>query len=203
MTNTNPTFLKAVAEAASPPDPFSPESLNLGQDFDEMSSAKKELLTLRVRKPGKREFFRVHPDAAYRKNILLIDDKEGGETYYVVGHLRAQIPDECDPYTLYACVSRQQDDPFLWPVRIPKQDDRHNEWWASAREGAELGIKKWVRITASMAQGYYTVRTSEDESKPNWPTQSYEDLLRIAFKGGRVIDTLGHPYIRRLNGSAI
>jgi hypothetical protein len=133
MTSANPVFLNAIEKANSPLDPFAPENLNLGQDFDEAVSAKKELLTLRVRKPGKREFFRVHPDPAYRRDILLIDDKEGGETYYVVGHLRASIPEECEPYTLYTCVSRQQSDPFLWPVRVPKADDRKNEWWASAR----------------------------------------------------------------------
>ncbi len=41
---------------------FDPASLRLSQNFHESLGVKKALITVPVRKPGKQDFIRVHPD---------------------------------------------------------------------------------------------------------------------------------------------
>ncbi len=37
---------------------------------------------------------------------------------------------------------------------------------------------------------------------PEWPQESLGELLKIAFKGGKLIDSVDHPVLKRLRGEA-
>jgi hypothetical protein len=181
------------------PDPFDVASLRLNPSFVETAGVKKLLATVPARKPNPQDFVRVHPDPAYRENFALIDLKDEREDYLVLPNLVPQLPGEIVYKTIFTAINRQGI-VFLWPVRLPCPDDKQNEWWRSAREGAELAMTEWVRVKANMSLGAYDLFTAEsDIPEPSWPAESYQELLRIAYRG-RLVTDLDHAVIKRLSG---
>ncbi len=70
----------------------------------------------------------------------------------------------------------------------------------SALEAASRASGHWVRMASNMPLGAYDVyETAANWPAPQWPTESFSDLLRVAFKG-RLIDSLDHPVLKRLRG---
>ena len=182
-------------------DPFDPERLRLSQDFSQTVGVKKMLLTVPVRKPPKEAWVRVHPDPSYRVETAVIEFKEEQETYLVDPGLWPELATEATfgPRAFFTAMTRQKV-LFLWPVRLPGPDGRDNEWNRSALEAAMMASKKWVRVVANMALGAYEVfEATGDIPEPEWPEQSFGELLRIAFKD-RFIQDLDHPVLKRLRG---
>ena len=63
-----------------------------------------------------------------------------------------------------------------------------------------MGTGKWIRVTANMSLGAYDVfETTGNLPEPQWPEQSFQELLRIAFKD-HYIDEMNHPVLKRLRG---
>lgn len=60
-----------------------PSQLRLSQNFHEGLGVKKRHTLIQVRKPGKQEYIRVHPDPEYSLQTALLEFKEDGETYLV------------------------------------------------------------------------------------------------------------------------
>ena len=89
---------------------------------------------------------------------------------------------------------------FIWPVRLPGQDGKIDDWSRSAIEAADMAGREWVRVTSNMSLGAYEVHTAQAElGDPTWPTQDFRELLRIAFKDRHITD-LDHPVLQRLRG---
>jgi hypothetical protein len=89
---------------------------------------------------------------------------------------------------------------FLWPIRTPDADGRHNSWHASALQGAEMAMKDWVRVTPNRSLGAYDLEVVQAEvPEPEWPDLTFRNLLEIAFKDTS-IRSLDHPVIQRLRG---
>ena len=186
-----------------PPDPFNAESLRLSQDFSQLFGVKQALMTVPVRKPDKAWFVRTHPEPEYRLETAVIELKEERETYLVNPKLWPELAAEAtfSPRVFYTAVNRQGV-VFLWPIRLPTSDGRHDGWSQSAMEGAEMGKGKWVRVQANMSLGAYEVWEATGElPDPKWPEQSLDELLRIAFKNTK-IDTPDHTILRQLRGEA-
>src|SRR6266436_5096147 len=93
----------------SPPDPFGNlAALRLGQSFADTVGVKKLLTTVPVRKPGRQDFTRVHPDPAYRHTpAAIIELKEDRETYLVHPAIAQQLPGEFSVVALYTAINRQ------------------------------------------------------------------------------------------------
>jgi hypothetical protein len=176
------------------------EKLRLSQDFNALAGVRKALLTVPVRKPDRQWFIRVHPQVEYRLPTALLNLKEERECYLVDRPLWSELPGEITPMVLYTAISRQGV-VFLWPVRLPGEDGRIDEWNRSAMEAAELATTMWVRIAANMHLGAYEVfEATGDLPNPEWPDVTFQALLEAAFKD-RVIGTLDHPVIQRLRGA--
>jgi hypothetical protein len=100
---------------------------------------------------------------------------------------------------LFTSITRQGV-PFLWPIRLPGDDGKHNEWHRTALEAAQRAQTRWVRIAANMAAGGYDLFEATGAlPEPEWPDLSFRELLKIAFKD-RFIRTADHPVLRRLRG---
>jgi hypothetical protein len=180
-------------------DPFDLDKLRLSQDFAASLGVKKALLTVPVRRPGNQDFFRVHPGEGWRLETLILELKEEGETYLVDQNLWGQLPGELIPKILYTVISRQGV-LMLWPIRLPGEDGRHNEWHRSALEAAEMAQRQWVRVMANKSLGAYEVyQAFADIPEPEWPETTFQAVLRVAFKD-RFIRSLDHPVVRRLRG---
>lgn len=182
-------------------DPFDPARLRLSQDFTATVGVKKALVTVPVRKPDKSWFVRVHPNEAYRLQTGVIELKEDREIYLVDPKLWQELASEATfgPRALFTTITRQGT-LFLWPIRLPGQDGKIDDWSASALEAATMSTETWCRVVANMHLGAYEVfQAASNAPEPTWPEIPLSDLLRLAFKG-RFVESLDHPVLRRLRG---
>ncbi len=182
-------------------DKFNPSNLRLSQNYAESAGVKKHITTIPVRKSGKQDFIRTHPDPAYRLDTAVIELKEERETYLIAPSLLPELPSEWTAKTLITTINRQKV-LSVWPIRLPGHDGRIDDWNASALEAAQMAQHQWVRVQANMSLGAYEIFTATgDIPEPDWPDISFEEVLKIAFKG-RYIDSMDHPVIQRLLGVA-
>jgi hypothetical protein len=194
MTNEN--------EQKSPINPFDPAALRLDQSFADTVGVKKLLTTVPVRKPGKQDFSRVHPELSFRLTpAAIIEIKEDGETYLVTPNMAAQLPGEFNVATLYTTISRRGV-LHLWPVKLPGPDGKHSEWHRSAAEAAERATKGWVKIVSNRSLGAYEISLPTGNiPDPVWPDISFDEILKVAFRD-RIVDRLDHPLVNQLRGAA-
>ena len=185
----------------TPNDPFNPNSLRLGQNFAETVGVKKLLTTVRVHKPNRQEFVRVHPEAAYRLSpAAIIEVKEDREVYLVTPDMAIELPGEFSVATLFTTVNRQNV-LSLWPVKLPGSDGKHNEWHRSAAEAAERAMQYWLRVAANMSLGAYEMSVATGNlPEPAWPDLPFDEILKIAFRD-HIIDHADHPLVKRLRGA--
>ena len=182
-------------------DPFDPNRLRLSQDFASSLGVKKALTTIPVRKPAKEWWVRRHPDPDFGFATGVIELKEEQEIYLVDPSLWEDLASESTfgPRALFTTISRQGV-LFLWPVRLPGPDGKQDPWNRSALEAAEIAKNGWIRIAANMHLGAYEVSTTTATwSEPAWPSESFQELLTVAFKD-RFIDSKDHPVLKRLRG---
>ena len=188
-----------TAIEGSGPDPFDLDSLQLSQDFVESAGVMKLLTTVPVRKPSPQDFIRVHPHQDYRRNLLMVNLKDDREFYVVRPELAGELAGETVMKTVYTAINRQGV-LFLWPVTLPPPDGKDLAWWRSEREAAELAMTRWVRIKANRSLGANEITAAQGLMlDPEWPEQSFQDLVRIAFRD-LIIDKPDHTVIRRLRG---
>jgi len=179
--------------------PFDPQKLRLSQNYGASAGVKKLTTTIPVRKPGKQDYVRVHPDPAYRIETAVLEIKEEQETFLVAQELWDELPRELTPKVLFTTINRQQVT-SLWPIRLPGDDGRIDTWNGSAMEAATFAQKQWVRICSNKSLGAYDVFQATGEiPEPEWPELNLEQILEIAFKG-RFIKDSDHPALKRLRG---
>lgn len=184
------------------PNPFDPASLRISQATSVGAGVEKLLLMMPVQRPPKQAFVRAHPDPDYRVPVALLELKDERETYAVLPDVARQIPSEVKRVDLRLSVT-QQGIPFFWPVPLPPNERNENTWNLTARAAADQAEKVWVRMIAnSSAQCYEVHVATMVAAEPVWPTKSLADLLEIAFRNGKLIETVDHPVVKRLLGLA-
>ncbi len=186
------------------PNPFDPARLRLSQDFGASLGVKKAMLTIPVRKPSKEWFVTVHPDPSYRLQTAVLELKEDREVYLVAPELWPELATTESTFgqrELITAINRQGV-LFIWPIRLPGQDGKLDQWNQSALEAAAMASGKWVRIAANMSLGAYDVFEATCKlPDPEWPALPFGELLRVAFKT-RYIDSLDHPVLTKLRGES-
>lgn len=195
--NTDFALTSPPALTANAQQDFALADLRLPQNFHEGLGVKRQLVSIPVRKPDRQWWIRVHPDAAYRIDTGIIEVQEQRESYLVAPQLRGELSGDV-LYKTLALATNRQGSVFLWPVRLPDPDGRLDPWNTAAREAMALAAEKWVRI-AGNGTGYDVFTTIAPLPEPEWPEQSFEQLLNVAFRG-RYITTANHPVLRRLRG---
>lgn len=197
----NPTITLPVANHAPKQKaaPSSFASLVLPQDFDAAAGVESLMLTVPVRKPTKLAFVRVHPSPEFRAALAILRD-DNGDMYAVHPTVYPYLTNEASPAMLYT-TQDEGGTVFLWPVTLPGPDGRTNTWSQSAHAAAQAAQTDWLRVSSRRdAQMYGTTKSKVSRPDPKWPEKSFEDLLRVAFDDGRLIDSLDHPIVRRLQG---
>jgi hypothetical protein len=182
-------------------DPFDLDSLRLTQDFASAVGVKKIVTTVPVKKPSREWFVRTHSDPAYRLQTAVLELKEEREVYLVAPGLRAELASEptFSPRMLVTTINRQGV-LFLWPIRLPGPDGRVDDWSRSALDAADEAQRRWVRLTANMGLGAYDVAVASGQmTEPEWPSFSFQEIVKIAFRD-KMISDWDHPVLRRLRG---
>lgn len=182
-------------------DPFDPAALRVSANIEAKLGVRKIMAHLPVQKPNRQAFFRVHPDPEFRATIAILELKDEHEIYAVVPDIAYAIEGETRIVELCLCVT-QQGANFLWPVPAVNSDARDNAWHRTARIAASHAVNSWVRMFANMGAGCYDIKLAPDGMPdPEWPKESFRDLLQIAFGNGKLIDSFDHPVIKRLMGN--
>lgn len=178
---------------------FDMDGLRLSQDYGSMVGVKKAITTVPIRKPNKQWFIRVRSGEEWRFQAALLTFKEENETYLVRPELVPDLSNEITPCELFLAINRQGV-LFIWPVRLPGPDGRLDSWSQSAIEAAELAECGWIRMVPNMSLGGYDVyEATGNLIDPVWPENSFNELLRIAFKD-KVVGDYDHPALKRLRG---
>jgi hypothetical protein len=100
-------------------------------------------------------------------------------------------------------VNRKKD-AYIWPVRLADIDGKVNDWHANLLDlFTNHTVGRWVRMAAG--DGGYDIEAAENDDLPGpeWPPFPMNHILRVAFKGGRVVDTLDHQVIQKLRGRVL
>ena len=183
-----------------PVDPFNTERLRSASL--ENIGVEKIVLTYAVR-PTRNEFFRVHPAPEMSVDWYVVerDDDLDREVYWVTDEFRGELLDELRPVRIFTCVNKRGT-MFLWPARLPSEDNRlGRRWHESALEVAEYAKDVWVKMVGQRDAGAYEMfKAKGDLGEPQWKDKTLDELLRMAFKGDRLINSLDHPVLRELAG---
>jgi hypothetical protein len=159
-------------------------------------------LDIAANKP--RDFFRTHPDKLYRPRTEIYSHKVEGvievSHYIIAPNMRGRI-EEARPCTLVA-VAYRDGTPRLWPIPMPREGERDNETWISARAAARAGLSTWVKLV--WARRSYKVREAQPgyAPDPKWADiPPFEELVRLAFGEHGIIRDENHPIYRELFGA--
>ena len=196
---TENTQTQSTPESSSSVGGFNISKYRLSQNFGSFGGADKLLTTVLVRKPRKDEFIRVHPGGDFVVDVALLEYGENRETYL----LAPQVQDLGigHPTRLHLVVDRS-DNPFIWPLKLPKDENRQSHWHLSAIEAAEHAKSAWTRVAANMKiQSYEIFKARGELPDPEWPKHGFDELLEIAFRHS-TIDTAEHRVLLELEGSA-
>jgi hypothetical protein len=152
-----------------------------------------------------RNFFRVNPDPAYRRVCEIYTHKVEGqidEQHYLIAPQMRGVLDEVQRCTLVTVIYRDGS-PRLWPLKLPKDGERDNEAWTSARAAARTAMTKWVKLI--WAKRAYQTRDALAGYAPD-PDYSklppFDELVRLAFGEHNIISNTEQPIVRDLLGAA-
>jgi hypothetical protein len=158
--------------------------------------------TVPVGKP--KDFFRTHPDQIYRQRTEIYTHKPEGaidETHYIIAPAMRGRIDEARPCILVTVVYRDGS-PRLWPIKSPKDGEKDNDTWVSARKAAKVGITQWTKLV--WVKRAYMTRDAQPGYAPD-PDFSklppFNDLVKLAFGEHGIIRDTSHPIYRELFGA--
>jgi hypothetical protein len=186
-------------QAAAATDPFDPEALRVGAMAD--VDVERVLTALPVRRPGRTEFVRVHPQHAVDVLLLEVETGMNRESYLVAPEVQHLVLPELRRTRLFVAITKRGT-VFLWPIKLPLEQgsDRNRRVSHTALQGAEQAKTFWVKLVWNRDLGGYEVyRAKGDLGQPQWPDKSFRDLIEIAFRHN-LIDRPDHPVIRELEG---
>jgi hypothetical protein len=151
-----------------------------------------------VKKPGKKNFFRVHSDQSYRLYDVAVIEEDGGDLYLVDPDL--ELPDDVLQFVsrenfLVAITHRGK--LFVWHFK-----NTDTSWLSSAMRVARRAQDEWIRVAADFDSGGYIVFTAPEplrSKKPIFPAMSPEEVFSLAFENRR-ITSVDDPIIRRARG---
>jgi hypothetical protein len=150
-----------------------------------------------------RDFFRTVVDPAYRRRTEIYVHKPEGiieEVSYIIAPSMRGLITEANPCTIVTVVDRNGT-PRLWPIKFPKDGERDNDAWASARSAAKSGTERWVKLIWNKRA--YMTRDAQPGYAPD-PDFSklppFNELVRLAFGEFGIIRDQSHPIYRELYG---
>jgi hypothetical protein len=173
--------------------------LRLPQNFGHTLGVLKVLINVPVGKPRPEQFFRTHKSQEMVFPGLLYEDQTNRESYLVMPRYAEFFGRLARPTDLYLAVDTRAT-PLLIPVSRPGEDGRLNPWHESRGQAVLKSRDFWVRIAANQAAGVYDVFVAAGHlPEPQWPEESLDELIRIAFRG-KIVDNPDHPVIQGLQG---
>ena len=151
-----------------------------------------------------RDFFRVYPDPAYRRLTEIYVHKVEGqieEQTYIIAKPMQGVIEEARRCTLVTVIYRDGS-PRLWALKLPKDGERDNDAWITARSAAKVAMEKWVKLV--WQRRAYMTREAQPgyAPEPDWSKlPSFDELVRLAFGEHGVIRDKNHRIVLDLFGA--
>lgn len=177
--------------------------LRVTPDAASATYGKAILVDVAIGKPAKAYFWRTDPNDENATALYTLDgSKQGAEgTYAVSPTIVPLIPDHVRLVTIRPVVTSQAVT-HLMPIPLPGPDGRWNGWHQSLARAVEMAKTRWIRLSPNQFRGGYDVFEAIGQlPEPQWPAESFEELLEIGFRG-RLITSEDHPLIQQLLGVA-
>jgi hypothetical protein len=208
LVTPNPAIPLTVAQAnvaAANPGIFSLANIRVDQDFASTPGLVDLPMKPIVRKPGKQEFFRVHPDPTYTLPVaILLDETEDKTPYLLVGGIHLQLPGEYRRANLHLAVTTQGTKLIVVATIPGWNGEAPNSWQLSLANAIEVAKTNWTRMRSVKSAGGYQLTLADGALAayaPKWPPESFETLIGLGF-ADKVITDLQHPLVQRLFGHA-
>lgn len=182
------------------------DSLSMGQNYDDISV---DVLTTHIplRKPNNSEFIRVNPDPESRKVFMFLKYTPPAQMtedlYLVTPDIAKRIGDlpNLKLHLVVTAVSRPDDTPFLWPIRLPNADMASDIWALTDQAILQQAEKDWIRRSSQKGgQGYIGAIPKAKFPEPNFPEMSFVEMLKKAIPEEKFISEESHTVVRRLRG---
>ncbi len=196
-----PDAVRAKNMAASTGGPAILRRFALPSNYSEgLVGVKKKVAVVQVAKPKRNSWWIAKPEHMLEAAILYDETATGKDAYLVAPELVMELGDDVVATSLHGVITRQGVY-MIVPVRLPGTDGRLDAWNESMREAITASYEQPVRTASSRDAGSYVLHLAPPTvvEMPPWPTETWEELLAIAFRG-RIIDDLDHPVLRRLRG---
>ena len=154
---------------------------------------------MRIRKPGRQEFFRCHP--TWRVHMGVVPDHETRDVYGVTPAIAVTVGPDLKRVEMRVCMTTMGV-VFLWDVPMPGEDGRTNSWHESARDAAAVAERRWVCMKSNQSEGMYQIlEATGSHPEPKWPELTFRQILELGFGKGRLIDSVDHPFMKKLRGA--
>lgn len=158
---------------------------------------RKHITAIPIKKPPKQSFIFMHP--VYKFDAAVIKHEEDNNYYLVRPELQMELFNEWKPMKLIVSITRQED-MFIWPISLPKDESNRMSWHDSALEIVDQCEGKWFRVVPNLGLQAYECYTPEvDFPEPKWEITSEEKIYELAFKS-RIIDSEDHLVVKKLKG---
>jgi hypothetical protein len=180
------------------PDPFDFKQIRLGGRDGEGVVIKKPLVTVPVRVPSKKTWFRCHPDPAHKIEVGIVELEDTSEDYLLSGaDVYAAMEGLYTPVMLRTAMTSRRV-LFLMKSKLPRTDGLGASWALSAAAAGDQAAQCWVRMQSNKDLGAYEVYEATGKIEdPVWPEENLRQLMKIAFHN-RIITDLDHPVTKEL-----
>ena len=159
------------------------------------------LTGIKVDKPPKQSFVRVHPDHSYVIVAPVHFNEATRRNYLVMPQIAAQMERGFAPTRELRLGQTRQGTLFIWPVPVLNPDDkRPSQWHTSHREVMVVAQSKWVRMSSDTDSDRYHYAVASFAAEPIWPDTPFRDILELAFGREGIIGDVSHPVYRQLAG---
>ena len=151
-----------------------------------------------------KDFFRVHSDPGYRRRTEMYIHKVEGEiekSYFILGPKMKGRVEEARPCILVTCIYRDGS-PRIWPITLPREGEKDNSAWSTARSSARIAIDKWVKLV--WVKRSYQTRDAQPgyAPDPDWTKlPPFNELVKAAFGAYGIMGDTDHPIYRDLLGA--
>jgi hypothetical protein len=150
-----------------------------------------------------RNFFRIHPDPAYRRQAEIYVHKVEGvieaPTFIVDRQMHGRV-DSARKAVIVTVIYRDGE-VRLWPIKSPGPGEKDNQAWVTARAAAKAAMTRWVKLV--WVKKAYQLREALPgyAPDPDWSKlPPFDDLVRLAFGENGIIRDTNHPIYRELMG---
>jgi hypothetical protein len=114
-----------------------------------------------------KDFFWMCPKPEYRRLVEILTIKPENtidEQTYIIDKPMQGVIEEARRATIITCVYRDGT-PRLWALKLPKDGEKDNEAWVSARSAAKTAMEKWVKLV--WVKRAYMTRDAQEGYAPD------------------------------------